>query len=425
MPEDMPGSGPEPRGDRHGRRGGLRRGRAGRGQLQALDHRVTVARGPLRPRLTGPRRQRLTAQQVDRDRDVDPGQRGGPYPGLGPRRRPAAGHRAAPAGTAASPGQRTRRPRSSPAPGAPSPRRPRRRRTCTPGIPRWSACVPKAIIPTGRTRWPADPGWPRSCSGLPLMSMSWPAPALPASARRRPCLTGGPDGGAGWLSRARTSGSSAAAASCPLPRSRNWSGPGMPGGPSDTSAARSANDPATPPARSGHAGDHPLPQRTPGPFRKLDGLTRFMTSLLPAPIPKMILVTYMCRATITFIWPLKLSPRLPWRPLAAASARSRLAGDNNRGQLVTVTGGQEGKGSRVGLIPGKPASRADRRGRRRGRECRIVRRVPVRGYRVDRGRVGRDGRGTGAEALPRATPPQVSSQCRRSGDPGNSICRPG
>jgi len=77
VPELTPGSGPEPRGDRHGRRRGLGGGRAERGQFQALDHRVTVAPGPLRFRRARPGRQRLTAQQVDRDRDVDPGQRGG------------------------------------------------------------------------------------------------------------------------------------------------------------------------------------------------------------------------------------------------------------------------------------------------------------------------------------------------------------
>jgi hypothetical protein len=56
----------------------------------------------------------------------------------------------------------------------------------------------------------------------------------------------------------------------PLPRPRNWSGPGTPGRPSDTSAARLTSDPATPTTRSGSANDHPVPQRTPGPFRKLD-----------------------------------------------------------------------------------------------------------------------------------------------------------
>jgi hypothetical protein len=65
-------------------------------------------------------------------------------------------------------------------------------------FPRWSTCAPKTIIPAGCTRWPTCPGWPRSCSGLPPMSMSWPAPAAwPTSARRRPALTGGPNGGAG------------------------------------------------------------------------------------------------------------------------------------------------------------------------------------------------------------------------------------
>ena len=51
---------------------------------------------------------------------------------------------------------------------------------------------------------------------------------------------------------------------CPLPRPRNWSGPGMPGRPGGTSAARSASGPAPPITRSGHADDHPISQRTPG-----------------------------------------------------------------------------------------------------------------------------------------------------------------
>ena len=69
----------------------------------------------------------------------------------------------------------------------------------------------------------------------------------------------------------------------PLPRPRNWSGPGTPGRPSDTGAARSANGPATPITRSGRADDHSVPQRTPGPFRKLDALAVLTGPLLPAP----------------------------------------------------------------------------------------------------------------------------------------------
>src|ERR1035437_8126791 len=63
------------------------------------------------------------------------------------------------------------------------------------------------------------------------------------------------------------------------------------------------------------------------------GRPRHGPSLVPATV---IRLSFVCRATITFTWPRKLSPRSPRRPLAAASARSRLAGDNNRGQLVTV-----------------------------------------------------------------------------------------
>lgn len=43
----------------------------------------------------------------------------------------------------------------------------------------------------------------------------------------------------------------------PLPQPRNRSGPGTPGRPSDTSAARSANGPATSITRSGRADDYP------------------------------------------------------------------------------------------------------------------------------------------------------------------------
>jgi hypothetical protein len=51
---------------------------------------------------------------------------------------------------------------------------------------------------------------------------------------------------------------------CPPHRPRNWSGPGTHGRPSDTSAPRSANGPATPATRSGHADDHPGATAPPG-----------------------------------------------------------------------------------------------------------------------------------------------------------------
>jgi hypothetical protein len=57
------------------------------------------------------------------------------------------------------------------------------------------------------------------------------------------------------------------------------SGPGTPGRPSDTSAARSASGPATPATRSGHA-NAPAP---PGQFRKLDAVAVLTGPLLPAP----------------------------------------------------------------------------------------------------------------------------------------------
>lgn len=84
------------------------------------------------------------------------------------------------------------------------------------GSLRCSACAPAAIIPAGRTWWPICPGWPRSCSGSPPRSMSWPAPAAwPTSARRLPALTGGPDGG--WAG----SGAASRASACLEPAT--WS----------------------------------------------------------------------------------------------------------------------------------------------------------------------------------------------------------
>ena len=54
----------------------------------------------------------------------------------------------------------------------------------------------------------------------------------------------------------------------------------MPGRPSDTSAARSANGPATPATRSGHANDHSCHRKH--QFRKLDTIAVLTGLLLPA-----------------------------------------------------------------------------------------------------------------------------------------------
>src|SRR5260370_675071 len=64
---------------------------------------------------------------------------------------------------------------------------------------------------------------------------------------------GGRTGGQGGRWGTGSPGPWPPAGGCPLPQPRNWSGPGTPGRPSDTSAARSASGPATPTTRSGHA----------------------------------------------------------------------------------------------------------------------------------------------------------------------------
>jgi hypothetical protein len=66
----------------------------------------------------------------------------------------------------------------------------------------------------------------------------------------------------------------------PASSTRNWSGPGTRGRPSDTRAARPASGRATPTTRSGHA-DHP--PSLPATFRKLDAVTVLAARLLPAP----------------------------------------------------------------------------------------------------------------------------------------------
>ena len=57
----------------------------------------------------------------------------------------------------------------------------------------------------------------------------------------------------------------------------------MPGRPSATSAARSANGPATPITRSGRANGHPCRSAHSGPFRKLDAVAVLTGPLLLAP----------------------------------------------------------------------------------------------------------------------------------------------
>jgi hypothetical protein len=76
-------------------------------------------------------------------------------------------------------------------------------------------------------------------NGLLPMSMSWPAPAAwPTWTPRRCWVTGGPNDGAGQQNRTWTSGSSAAAASCPSP-----SAPGTCSPLNATGAAKQASPP--------------------------------------------------------------------------------------------------------------------------------------------------------------------------------------
>ena len=59
----------------------------------------------------------------------------------------------------------------------------------------------------------------------------------------------------------------------------------LPGAAGTTAPCRGAGHPPTPATRSGHADDHPGPQRTPGQFRKLDAGAGLAGPLLPAPPP--------------------------------------------------------------------------------------------------------------------------------------------
>ena len=118
----------------------------------------------------------------------------------------------------------------------------------------------------------------------PPTSMSWTRRWVSCGLRAgRCCLTRGTNAVGGWPSRTWSSGPSAPGGGCPLPRPRNWSGPGMPGRPSATSAAKSANGPATLITRSGRANGPPVRQRAPGPFRELDAIAVLTGPLLPPP----------------------------------------------------------------------------------------------------------------------------------------------
>ena len=118
----------------------------------------------------------------------------------------------------------------------------------------------------------ASRGWRRSSTGSPLTWMNWPCPG---GSRTRPpprcCPTGGRNAAGGWPNRTWSSGPSARDGGCTLPQPRNWRGPGTLGRPSDTSAARSANGPATPITHSGHANDYPC-HRASGQCRKVDAV---------------------------------------------------------------------------------------------------------------------------------------------------------
>ena len=115
--------------------------------------------------------------------------------------------------------------------------------------------------------WPASrPAWRLSCPGLSdrHCPCSLPGTARIAARHAAAGTLGSHLGRRRRLARAGPGVPGLRPAAAALPRPRNWSGPGMPGRPGGTSAARSASGPAPPITRSGHADDHPVPQRTPG-----------------------------------------------------------------------------------------------------------------------------------------------------------------
>jgi hypothetical protein len=67
---------------------------------------------------------------------------------------------------------------------------------------------------------------------------------------------------------------------CPPHQPRSWSGPGTPGRPNGTGAARPASGRATPTTRSGHAD---YPPAVPA-FRKLDTIAMLTARPVPAPL---------------------------------------------------------------------------------------------------------------------------------------------
>jgi len=101
--------------------------------------------------------------------------------------------------------------------------------------------------------------WLRQCAGW-LRQLD--GGGYPPAVNLRPSADWPDRAVGGWPSRTWTSGPSAPARDCPPHQPCNWSGPGTPGKPSDTSAARPASGRATPITRSGHADHSPACPRS-------------------------------------------------------------------------------------------------------------------------------------------------------------------